>query len=354
MIQQYEPTIESPDLLSWSKSEAGRWPTVVLGNGFSQAVWPGFSYGSLYQVASQQEGGLAPEAVALFEEFGTTNFEDVLSALVTAMRVSSALSEDTETLTDAHRAVQEALGHTVAEVHVPWDRVAGDRLAHIRGQLVRHRSVFTTNYDLLLYWAIMHEGGPAPFKDFMWAGEGRRFDERDTDVWPKGAIPVYYLHGALHLRTTAFPEVTFKVNAAGGDLLSQFARGDSDSAPLLVTEGTAEHKLATIRRSAYLSFAYRGLRETPGPVLLVGLGLGPSDGHLVDALRDRELRGREPIRIGVTVRPREDPFETEQRKQEMAAKFPGASMTFYDARTVPLLTRPGPLRTNEGDKGPDA
>ena len=84
---------------------------------------------------------------------------------------------------------------------------------------MHYKSVFSTNYDLLTYWAMMIEGDPDDFRDFFWQ-VGGPFDPTDVDAWGSLTL-VYFLHGAVHLRRTA-PDGAYKQTAAGQNLLAQF------------------------------------------------------------------------------------------------------------------------------------
>lgn len=52
---------------------------LLIGNGFSQEIWKGFSYQSLFEKAKQQ--GLTQEYIDLFNFLETQNFEEMLRAL---------------------------------------------------------------------------------------------------------------------------------------------------------------------------------------------------------------------------------------------------------------------------------
>jgi hypothetical protein len=66
---------------------------ILVGNGSSLAVWDGFAYDSLYNVALavNPDHRLATEDVALFNSLGSRNFEHVLAAIATARRVNNCV-----------------------------------------------------------------------------------------------------------------------------------------------------------------------------------------------------------------------------------------------------------------------
>lgn len=93
----YTPTLDSDELADWREivQHDLRWDALLLGNGASIAVWQPFSYPSLYDHALSADVAdpLTPADAALFDAFGTRNFELVLGAIKDAARVEAALAQ---------------------------------------------------------------------------------------------------------------------------------------------------------------------------------------------------------------------------------------------------------------------
>lgn len=334
----YHPTIDTEELLEWSairQEEAVRWSGLLIGNGASIAVAESFSYPSLFQVAQapERDHAIAGAAAAVFAQLETVNFEYVMHSLQAAARVCAAAGIDAASLEPLYSEVQEALFEAVAHVHVQWLDVAGPTLSEIRGELRRFRRVYTTNYDLLAYWAIMHEGDADDFRDFFWA-PGGPFDLANIDVWGNPAV-VHYLHGGLHLRRTSSGG-TYKRDAQAGNLLSHF-RTDwaSGETPLLVSEGTAADKLRVINQSDYLSFVYERFAAHQGNLVVFGHGLSDADAHLVNAIR-RWGSPWAPPQIAISIRTHDGEESIRREKTRLAHQLPNADLWFYDADTHPL------------------
>lgn len=327
------------------RARRDRWHALLLGNGASCAVWRRFAYGSLYERAASGTlaGGLAAEDQALFARLDTVNFEAVLGTLAAAAATVDALAlpdRDTRAVRSAldarYHAVQAALAAAVHDRHVPHGRVPAATLRAIRRELRRYRTVFSTNYDLLAYWAVMAGGGRG-FRDLFF-GEGATFDPHDTRV-PPGQTVVLWLHGALHLQRAVDGRTRKRVAGALGapaagaprDLLGQYTAPAAGLIPLVITEGTARQKLAAIERSEYLAYAYGRLRR-PQPALVVfGHSLGDGDAHLVDA-----VRGWGPAAVAVSVWPGAGPKAVMARKLELAERLPDATLFYFDSTTHPL------------------
>lgn len=305
------------------------WTSLLIGNGASRAVWDDFKYDTLFDVACdpELENGLSLEDQRLFEALGDTrNFEGVLGALNTAGTVCDALGLDTQLLLERYNSVKAALVAAVHRVHVPWRSVSRDALLQLRAALRTFDRVYSTNYDLLVYWAVMAEHEGEGFRDYFFSGS--RFDVTNTEVW-QGRTKVHYLHGALHLYYET-QGGTFKAQGSGFiNLLDLFGRLP-DGVPLCITEGTAAQKLAAIARSDYLSFALQQFVDDRGSLVIFGQGLGETDEHLVEILKRHRERH---IAVGVYPGDHDQVVAEKARLQHL---LPAADLLFFDSRSHPL------------------
>jgi len=254
--------------------------------------------------------------------------------LKTASRVNAAIGDVNEELQVRYEHIQRALFQAVGSVHVEWERVAGRTLRRIRRELRRYDYVYSTNYDLLVYWAVMHEAAGAGFKDYFWGGSDfHSFDPASTEIWDDATL-VYYLHGGVHLRAL-MDGGTRKSVVGNENLLAGFETAfESDEVPLLVSEGRSRDKSNAIARSAYLSFAYREFAAHRGGLVVFGHGLGRSDEHLVRAINSWEPPQRQPV-VALSLR-QGDAGEVRQEKLRLARRLRYADLVFYDAATHPL------------------
>jgi len=316
-------------LLRWEAvARRHRWAALLLGNGLSVNVWPQFAYGSLFDHARQDR--LTRADHALFD--GTRNFERALSDLMTAMRVNDALGIDVAPILERYRSIQVALGHAIQEVHLNRARIPDATLEAIRDHLLGYEWIFTTSYDLVLYWAMKGPDGWAPFVDHFMHNGRCEFDPDQAKVY-RGDVPVYFLHGALHL-VVGSTGATWKLRRTGlQGLLDQFGRpidGDPRARPLLVTEGSAKEKLRAIEGNAYLSHALERLRALQLPTVVFGSNLSAQDAHLVQALNEHPDR---PVAISLLPGPKR---EVAARKAELIGRLDAAEVLFFDARSHPL------------------
>lgn len=312
------------NLPDWSELENQiEWSGLLIGNGFSQNIWQGFGYGSLFDRASDKEGAHLVEAdIALFGRLQTRNFEMVLSALATSKAVAIALEQPDAVFAQREESIREALIRAVHGVHVPWLSVPGASLDRIATELAKYASIYCTNYDLMVYWSLMRN--QAAFRDYFWSAE---FDISDTEIWGK-RTKVHFLHGGLHLYRRPNGQTLKRHADAGQNLLELFGAPFEDAMPLFVSEGTAEEKLASIYRSDYLSFVFSRLVHDPEPIVVFGHSLGESDQHIIDAIGAHA--GRD---IAISIR---SEGNIRQKKAALIEALPDANLHFYDAASHPL------------------
>lgn len=144
-------------LAKWEELSDIPWTGMLVGNGASCAVWNRFRYTSLFEQSRSVAvaDALSADAVRIFEKLQTTNFELVLSALRTTSLVIEAMQQDPATINALYTTTQKALVGAVNSVHVPWQSVPEATLQSIKAAIVPYDFVYSTNYDLLLYWAVM-------------------------------------------------------------------------------------------------------------------------------------------------------------------------------------------------------
>lgn len=339
---------------------------LLMGNGASIAIWPRFHYASLLDMASDSERPehLSPRERKLFTDMETTNFEAVLSALIVAGKMWKHFEKpdkDVQDLRDAYGIVRKSLIRAVKEIHVPFDDVGDDLKQRMRDCLRAYSYVYSTNYDLLLYWAMMTE--PKQFKDFMWNrpldqtgqpdGTKVLFDSTDTDLWQERGAPltkVLFLHGALHICKGLDGRTLKRVSSSQGqslgrDLLEQFDIR-TDAVPLFVSEGTTKDKLAAICRNDYLSFAYQRFAKHRGSLVVFGHSLTPEfDQHLIDAMvrwkrYDQRRKSFQNVPwkrvIAFSVLPTMLGTDVVSLKARLAKALPDYELKYFDSTTHPL------------------
>lgn len=328
---------------------------LLLGNGFSIACRADiFHYGSLF---AQADFSQIPEAALVFDALGTHDFEATIRALENAARILPAYVPHGTTaiakMQEHVATLKEILVQTIARNHpntpldIPDQKFWACRrfLAHF---LARDGQVFTLNYDLLLYWTLMHDdmSFDDPIELATNDGFGNDEDAPDADyvVWQgeTGAhdAKVHFLHGALHLFDSGAELKKYTWIRRGVPLVEQARAAINDNAyPVFVAEGASAQKKSKIRHNAYL---YQGFKQLTANVkqgrhcfFIFGHSLAENDDHILNRL----ARGRFPkLYVGIYGDPTShDNQNIIARAQELAAqrheRWP-LELAFYDAASA--------------------
>jgi Domain of unknown function (DUF4917) len=264
---------------------------LLLGNGFSIALKPDiFSYGSLYDNA---DFGDTPHIAEVFAALDTVDFEIVIRHLQDAAEIlniynPSEAELSRQLLADADR-VKTALVNAVAKRHPdrPYD-VTDEQYAYCRRFLSGYSHIFTLNYDVLLYWALMHTE-----LDHLnlQPDDGFRHPEADPDQpyvsWQQAnSATVSYLHGALHLFDNRTEIIKYTWSKTDIPIVDQIRVAlDEDKFPLFVSEGTSASKIDRILHNAYLHKSLRSFESCVEPrtaaLVVYGHSLAENDDHIL-------------------------------------------------------------------------
>lgn len=331
-------TEQTAELKTWSElRNRTKWPTLLIGNGASINLWSDFAYQSLFRQAT-----LSTVAKAVFTDLETTNFELALEAIHHAHVVVDALQSSTDTIDRQYEHVRDSLFDAVRAAHVEWQQVTDRRFDQIAGVIQDHAAVYTTNYDLSLYWSRMAAStvDTRQFIDFFW-GEDCTFDPESVEI--RDRIATYYLHGAIHLWQDDRGVNGKWTIASRGNLfsLSRNYSPDGSKLPLFVSEGSSKAKLQTIGRSPYLKFCLDSLQESHDNTVIFGQALGEQDKHIVTALNQGQAR-----EFAVSIYPAASERWIIKEKARIADLLGDNEVAFFDSTTHPLgdssLTIPSP------------
>jgi len=300
---------------------------LLLGNGASRALWKPFGYFSLYEEAQRagRKKGLAISDQALFKSLGTELFEPVLSTLNHTVRANAALAINSTAPLNRYYSIKEGLIHAIRTLHLPWPLMPAATLASINQALREYRTVYTSNYDLILPWALQQD--PQGFAALF--DEQGFFDVRRTR---SEGTRVLHLHGGLHL--LKLPDgSTRQRSAESAELLDGFAVNIPGEVPLFVNEERSDEKLRAIRNSDYLAWGLGQLAQESQGMCLLGQHLDSTDQHLVEAIRQAR-----PAHLSIAIRPLSEASVLNQ-KQHFVERFgdmTGTALHFFDASTHPL------------------
>lgn len=351
-----------PDVLTFEQALADSADcakrNLLLGNGFSIACAPDiFHYDSLFE---QADFSALPEARQAFDALRTQDFEVVIRALENGSLLAPIYAPGdagaAARMAEHAARLKDLLVSTVAQNHPARPGDIADHHYYACREFLshflagpNHGKVYTLNYDLLLYWALMHDDNPFednPADIITIDGFGADEDDPDAEyvVWKGESTAnkqcLHYLHGALHLYDAGAELQKYTWSRSGIPLVEQARTAIHNGLfPVFVSEGESQAKLAKIRHSAYLQHSFKSFHAIAGlanqALFVYGHSLAENDDHVLVRI------GRDKCRK-VYVSLYGDP-ESEanryvvQRAEQLAAMRPHRypmELAFFDAASA--------------------
>jgi len=267
--------------------QAGEKRHVLLGNGFSISLRPDiFTYNSLFEKADFSKAKHIP---MLFELLGTKDFEAIIRLLVNMAKIIEVYSDlpakVAEQIKKDAETIKTVLAEAIAKNHPELPRsVRADQYIHCRAFLYNFNNIYTVNYDVLLYWALMNED--VDDLEFN-CDDGFRHPDGNEDApyvsWQQAHKPnVYYLHGALHLFDAGHEITKYTWSKTKTPIVEQIRSAlDEEKYPLFVAEGHTEDKLSKIMHNAYLHKGLRSFEGIGGSLFVFGHSFDDNDDHIL-------------------------------------------------------------------------
>lgn len=310
--------------------DAGRKPSILLGNGFSRA-WRDniFNYANLFEQADF--GTRQVEIKAVFDRLGTYDFEAVMRALDSAQTVLEAYGGNEALITriQADRELlKEALIAVIASTHpdIPSE-VTGEQFRSARAFLWKFDQVFTVNYDLLFYWA-------RNMIDLPPEGENTDDGFRANCRWQGYASNqvAHFLHGGLHIYDTGTFILKHTFAREGTRIIDQVRDNlERGRFPLFVSEPNAKKKLVRIKHNPYLNYCYRALGDLGGSIFILGHSMDENDKHIFDQVKMSRVD-----KVFVSIHGDENSDGNARTKANAIAFLEGhgVTVTFFDAASA--------------------
>ena len=291
-LQSYEDVVDS-------LRKKNRQKHLLFGNGFSIAYDAKiFSYNALSDFIEKSSNELLKE---LFKVINTKNFELIMKQLDNFIHIAQVFSTDKELVAkiqEASQTLKDSLIEAVKTLHpehvfeIPKEKCESC-FGFLREYLENKGKIFSTNYDLLLYWVLMRNNA-----DFAIDGFGRELENpeeiiigeepefSDELMWGKHKKEqtVFYLHGTLPIFDTGIDIVKEQYDSQHYLLEKINSRMANKEYPIFVTAGGAKEKLNNIMHNKYLSHCYEQLSTIEGSLVVFGFNFGEYDTHIIDAI----------------------------------------------------------------------
>ncbi|WP_423128488.1 DUF4917 family protein [Gaoshiqia sp. Z1-71] len=280
---------------------------LLMGNGFSMSYDSGiFSYNALSKFLENLKDDTLQK---LFQIIKTSNFELLMEQLDNVAQISKVFGAESKVVDKINQAtltLKESLINAIKELHPEHVFAVSEAkskacAAFLNSFLSQNSKVFTTNYDLLLYWVLMRNA-------IENKGDGFGREAEETDVWVpeeeiqwselrwgkhKDSQSVYYIHGALHIFDAGVDIVKEEYDSQHVLLENIKARMERKEYPIFVTAGNGSEKLSHIRHNSYLTHCYDSLSSISGSLVCFGFGFGEYDEHIITAINSAAKKRRD-------------------------------------------------------------
>ena len=332
---------------SITKNKGKREFHLLLGNGFSMAYDPEiFSYNALHDFIAQLDDDDLSTVLGVIE---TKNFEVIMQQLDNFALLVEAFGGDANLrarVEGASEKLKRGLLSAVEALHPEHVFTVPEEQSEACSRFLKvfldtGGSVFSTNYDLLLYWILLRNGVVDHVDGFgrellnpdeVAKGEDEEWSEL---IWGKHRQKqnVFYLHGALPFFDEGADIVKEEYDGQNYLLTNIRERMDSGSYPIFVTAGDGREKLSHIMHNHYLSWCFDQFCGIEGSLVTFGFNFGQYDEHIIDAINRAAKDGKNvhpkllSIYIGV--------YSEEDRRhiEQIAPKFK-CKVRMFDAKTV--------------------
>ncbi|MFT9298325.1 MAG: DUF4917 family protein [Gluconobacter sp.] len=305
------------------RSEASR-RALLVGNGFSARY---FNYATLLDQSGLMIGSPLRN---VFDRLRTKDFELVIRALEGAIAVEDSYGhyDHAHQLADDAQCVREALVKAVYATHPAHRREIETSYTSSAAFLRHFSTVFSLNYDLLLYWANFEN---ELFTDGF--GLGDKVGPFIASFSDQAYFSLYNLHGGLHLFDDGFGVVKKAIDGGRGvvDTIADTII-NYDELPIYVAEGTSAKKMRKINSVAYLRHCYDKLKRNDKTMFVFGHSADDNDAHIYRAIFASEARH---LYFGV-YKPDDEKLLWLDGQLARFQRFAGSSIgyTFFDSESA--------------------
>lgn len=281
---------------------------LLFGNGFSISYDRTiFSYNALSSFVENIDDDTLKK---LFARLDTKNFEVIMHHLDNFIEIADIFGIDKpqiENINTASSKLRQSLIDAVHTLHpehvftIPEEK-SKNCLCFLDEYLNNGGCIFSTNYDLLLYWVLRRNESENDIDGF-----GRELEtDFDNEYIPeteqewselrwgkhKSSQNIFYLHGALLLFDTGIHIIKEEYDNRGYLLENINKRVRNKEYPIFVTGGSSDDKMHHISHNKYLSYCYERLTSIEGSLVTLGFNFGDYDTHIIDAVNIAAHQGK--------------------------------------------------------------
>lgn len=257
---------------------------LLLGNGFSINIYNEFNYSTLIELIYKK---VSPKILDLLNDSKELNLEDVLNKLETFKNVSNSLKLKGENVQPFINELKRTFISVISDIQPPLDfyKEKFDSDCSTNETLQKFSYIFTTNYDLSLYYLTIESKNFIDRFGYVHFPKNTILTFHPENHHHKSKIPLLYLHGNLIFFKDDVDQIyTSKLKSIpGSPILEQIKKNiDSEKFPIIITEGDSKIKLRKILSNDYLNYCWNLFGKTQNKELVVyGHSLSDSDEHII-------------------------------------------------------------------------
>jgi hypothetical protein len=296
---------------------------VFFGNGLSIYFSEHFNYKNILELFLEN-GSLKMRK--LFESYSTVNFEQVLKNLDIAIETMNLFSFDTKEVQEIKTEIKNGLLTIIEKVHPRPNYVKSDKLSKVASFLDEMNDVYTTNYDLMPYYAILNS---VDYGDYFFEGDNLRYKKfNQNDLYDRKHI--YYLHGSLFIFQQEYSTLKMKKSSTHRSLIEVIAEHLNDNKyPLFISEGSSEKKLEAIRLNPYLNFCFEKLQKNENENIVVyGSSLSEQDEHIINAINSNYKN------IAISIYSYDKKKQLEKKMNYISSLFENSNVVFFKSDSL--------------------
>jgi hypothetical protein len=297
-------TIHNYDAVKpWHWSISRRQNHLLVGNGFSSSLLKNvFSYSALRGQLDPARFTIGARIQNMFDLIGSDDFEETIRTLSSAEPIAAEYGLGAGPMSNDSKALKTELINAVGSTHPnhPLDGITDANYVACGAFLKKFKSIYTLNYDLLLYWVIIRANLTSSFRDGFTRIRGGL-----PLVWNGQRQNLFHLHGGLHIHKIAWNLEASKDYEAISDydyikldnverdnnLVDQIQEKlNQEIYPVTVAEGDSVSKKQRIIGERILRQSYLNFKRLNGALYTFGVGLDKNqDDHLIEAIESSDL-----------------------------------------------------------------
>jgi len=322
---------------------------LLFGNGFSIAYDSKiFSYNALSLFIENTKDDFLQK---LFKVANTKNFELIMQQLDNFVEIAKVFGIDQsfiDKINEANTKLKDSLIEAVKELHPEHVFIVDENRSKkchefLDKFLSKGGKIFSTNYDLLMYWVLMRNSSTIAIDGFgrelLNPEEFKKGQDAELSdlTWGenKDGQNIFYVHGTLPIFDTGTEIIKEEYDSRHYLLEKISERMKTKSYPIFVTAGNAQEKLNQISHNKYLAYCYDNLCNIEGSLIVFGFNFGEYDTHIIDAINKAANQGMpsadclRSVYIGVYS------DESLEYLESIKDKF-RCKVNFYNARSVSI------------------